>query len=96
MMQASSAVTMEERPSIKFLLDMLGDVGVVRSRAMSGGYGMIGLVASGDFYLKFDSRDGNTKGFELPSLAETIPAAVENATRSACQPLRRCHLGSYN
>ena len=55
-------------PFIKYLLDMLSDLGDVRSRAMFGGYGiyhddvMIGLIASGVFYLKVD--DGNRAAFE--------------------------------
>lgn len=55
-------------PFVKYLLDMLSDLGDVRSRAMFGGYGiyhdsvMIGLVASGVFYLKVD--DVNRVAFE--------------------------------
>ena len=47
-------------PFVKSLLDMLSDFGNVRSRAMFGGHGiyhegvMIGLIASGVFYLKVD------------------------------------------
>ena len=54
--------------SVKDILDMLIDLGDVRSRAMFGGYGiyydrvMIGLIASGIFYLKVD--DGNRGTFE--------------------------------
>ncbi|MCA9120715.1 MAG: TfoX/Sxy family protein [Planctomycetaceae bacterium] len=55
-------------PFVKYLLDMLSDLGDVRSRAMFGGYGiyhegvMIGLIASGVFYLKVD--DENRAAFE--------------------------------
>ena len=55
-------------PFVKYLLDMLSDLGDVRSRSMFGGYGiyhdgvMIGLIASGVFYLKVD--DGNRTAFE--------------------------------
>jgi len=55
-------------PFIKYLLDMLSDLGDVRSRAMFGGYGiyhddiMIGLIADSVFYLKVD--DGNRAAFE--------------------------------
>ena len=55
-------------PFVKHVLDMLSDLGDVRSRAMFGGYGiyhdgvMIGLIASGVFYLKVD--DGNRGTFE--------------------------------
>ena len=55
-------------PFVKHLLDTLSDLGDVRSRAMFGGHGiyhdgvMIGLVASGVFYLKVD--DGNRTAFE--------------------------------
>jgi len=55
-------------PFVKHLLDMLSDVGDVRSRAMFGGHGiyhdgvMIGLIADGVFYLKVD--DGNRAAFE--------------------------------
>ena len=55
-------------PFVKYLLDTLSDLGDVRSRAMFGGYGiyhdgvMVGLIASGVFYLKVD--DGNRGAFE--------------------------------
>ena len=55
-------------PFVKYLLDMLSDLGDVRSRAMFGGHGiyhdgiMIGLIADGVFYLKVD--DGNRAAFE--------------------------------
>jgi DNA transformation protein len=55
-------------PFIKYLLDMLSDLGDVRSRAMFGVHGiyhdgvMIGLIASSVFYLKVD--DGNRAAFE--------------------------------
>ncbi|MCA9146863.1 MAG: TfoX/Sxy family protein [Planctomycetaceae bacterium] len=55
-------------PFIKYLLDMLSDLGDVRSRAMFGGHGiyhdgiMIGLIADGVFYLKVD--DENRTAFE--------------------------------
>jgi len=55
-------------PIVKYLLDMLSDLGDVRSRAMFGGHGiyhvgvMIGLIANGVFYLKVD--DGNRAAFE--------------------------------
>ena len=54
-------------PFVKYILDMLSDLGDARSRAMFGGYGiyhdgvMIGLIASGVFYLKVD--DGNRGAF---------------------------------
>lgn len=47
---------------VKNILDMLNDLGDVRSRAMFGGHGiyhdgvMIGLIASGVFYLKVDDE----------------------------------------
>ena len=55
-------------PFVSYILDMLSDLGDVRCRAMFGGYGiyhdgvMIGLIASGVFYLKVD--DGNRAAFE--------------------------------
>ena len=55
-------------PFVKYILDILSDLGDARSRAMFGGYGiyhngvMIGLIASGVFYLKVD--DGNRSTFE--------------------------------
>ena len=55
-------------PFVKNILDMLSNLGDVRSRSMFGGYGiyydgvMIGLIASGAFYLKVD--DGNRTAFE--------------------------------
>lgn len=64
-MQAGTLMT---PPFVEYILDMLGDLGDVRSRAMFGGYGiyhdgvMIGLIASSVFYLKVD--DGNRGAFE--------------------------------
>jgi DNA transformation protein len=55
-------------PFIKYLLDILSDLGDVRSRAMFGSHGiyldgvMIGLIADGLFYLKVD--DENRAAFE--------------------------------
>jgi DNA transformation protein len=55
-------------PFVKYILDLLSDLGEVRSRAMFGGYGiyydnvMIGLIANSVFYLKVD--DGNRGPFE--------------------------------
>jgi DNA transformation protein and related proteins len=54
-------------PFVKNILDLLSDLGNVRSRAMFGGYGiyhadvMIGLIANGVFYFKVD--DGNRDDF---------------------------------
>ena len=65
--QGEQAPTMTT-PFVKNILDMLSDLGDVRSRAMFGGYGiyhdgvMIGLIASGVFYLKVDG--GNRAAFE--------------------------------
>ena len=53
-------------PSVKNILDMLSDLGDVRSRAMFGGHGiyhdgvMIGLIADGVFYLKVDDENRGT------------------------------------
>ena len=55
-------------PFVKYILDMLSDLGDVRSRAMFGGYGiyhddvMIGLIANSVFYLRVD--DQNRGAFE--------------------------------
>lgn len=55
-------------PFVKYILDILSDLGDARSRAMFGGYGiyhdgvMIGLIANGVFYFKVD--DGNRGTFD--------------------------------
>ena len=55
-------------PLVDYLLDMLDELGGVRSRAMFGGFGiyrddlMVGLIANEVFYLKVD--DENRSDFE--------------------------------
>jgi len=99
-------------PVVEYILDMLSDLGDVRSRAMFGGYGiyydgvMIGLIASGVFYLKVD--DGNRGAFEAEGSKPftyrrkgqkkpvamsywEVPADVLENRESLCQWARPAH-----
>ena len=70
-------------PLVEYLLDMLGELGNVRARAMFGGFGifrgdlMVGLIADEVFYLKVD--DENRPDFEK---AGSSPFLYHRAGRS--------------
>ena len=70
-------------PLVEYLLDMLGELGDVRARAMFGGFGifrgdlMVGLIADEVFYLKVD--DENRPDFEK---AGSSPFLYHRAGRS--------------
>ena len=97
---------------VKNILDMLSDLGDVRSRSMFGGDGiyhdgvMIGLIASGVFYLKVD--DGNRGTFEAEGSKPfsyrrkgrkkaiimsywEVPADVLESREALCQWTRDAH-----
>ena len=99
-------------PFVKYILDILSDLGDARSRAMFGGYGiyhdgvMIGLIASGVFYLKVD--DGNRGAFEAEGSKPftyrrkgqkkavgmsywEVPADVLESREALCQWTRAAH-----
>ncbi len=84
-------------PFVKNILDMLSDLNDVRSRSMFGGYGiyhdgvMIGLIASGVFYLKVD--DGNRTAFEVEgSKPFTYPRTVMRWGKTAREVRPHDHL----
>ena len=70
-------------PMVDYLLDMLGELGGVRARAMFGGFGlfrhdtMVGLIADEVLYLKVD--DQNRPDFEQ---AGSSPFLYHRAGRS--------------